>query len=72
MPYQLLSRLCVASLPITFSDTDDIHKLRALRAAELVMADIPPTIYARPTVQYATNAVAWSVTERGLSAARLR
>jgi len=72
MPYQLLSRLCAASLPIILSNAEDIHKLRALRAAELVLAEIPSTIYARPTVQYASSAIALSVTERGHSAIKAR
>ena len=69
MPYQLLTRLCRMPLPVILSDVEDIHKLRALSAAELVVADIPSTLYARPTVQYASSAVALSVTTRGHIAA---
>lgn len=68
MPYQLLSQLCRTTLPVRLEDPEDIHKLRVLRSAKLVVAHIPPTVYARPNVRYASGAVALSVTEQGQSA----
>lgn len=72
MPFQFLSRLCGTLLPARFEDPEDIHKLRVLRAAELVVADIPPTVYASSSTGYAFGAVAFSVTAQGHSAIRSR
>lgn len=42
MPVELLVDIMKQGLPATVSDAVSIDKLRVLRAAQLVIADIPP------------------------------
>jgi len=65
MPYQFLSKLCNASLSVTFEDSEDFHKLRVLQVAKLVQANFASLIYATPNVGYASGAVALSMTAEG-------
>jgi hypothetical protein len=44
MPYQMLKFLATTSGPTVFEDPDDIERVLILRSAELVEADVPPTI----------------------------
>jgi len=44
MPYQMLKYLATITGPTVLTEPDDIERVVVLRSAELVEADVPPTI----------------------------
>ena len=68
MPMELLSRLCKATMPCHISDEDDIEKLSALSAAQLVEAEIPPMLEDAGLRWFSGAAVVYRVSEDGFAA----
>lgn len=75
MPMHLLAQLCCAQLPMKIEEDDDIEKCCALRAAELIEADIPPYstfLGARGHAKYSGHATVMRVTPKGHAASGIR
>lgn len=72
MPMQLLERLCSADMPMTVDAHEDIEKCDLLRAAKLIVADIPPFMHHQGRTTYSGQATVRRVTARGEAALRMR
>jgi hypothetical protein len=66
MPYQMLKYLVTVQGPTAVTEPDEIERVILLCSAELVEADIPPTIQSEDGhVRYAGAAVIHRVTATG-------
>jgi hypothetical protein len=66
MPYQMLKYLTTVLGPTVLTEPDDIERVLLLRSAELVEADIPPTLHLEDGhTRYAGAAVIHRVTAAG-------
>lgn len=65
MPMELLRELTACTLPRTLSDSSNIDKLRVLRAAGLVVADLPEMTGSGEVVRQAT---CLAITDKGRQA----
>ena len=73
MPYRMLKYLATATGPTILTEPDDIERVVLLRSAELVEADIPPTINSDDGhIRYAGAAVIHRVTAVGRKLASSR
>ena len=72
MPMQLLERLCSADMPMIIDAHEDIEKCDLLRAAKLIVADIPPFMHHQGRTTYSGQATVMWVTARGEEALKMR
>lgn len=70
MPMRLLQRLACRAPPLIVTDPEEIEKLSALLAAELIIAIIPPPIWLNSGHLLYVHAELLSITEKGAKAMR--
>ncbi|MGI4778717.1 MAG: hypothetical protein ACRYGA_11470 [Janthinobacterium lividum] len=72
MPYVLLEYLSQAQLPVDLHAAEAIHKLLALKAAGLVVAEIPAFLHDHKGGNYVSAARVTAVTPAGTAAVKKR